>query len=127
MPDFGTPGTLSVEFSRQEYWSGLPFPSSGDLPDLGIKLGSPALQADSLPLNHQGLFVSLNVLSSHCNTELVNPEPLLLEKYRVGFLPASGYNILFTHSCVTLFYMCFCLETPYLIYVADWSSQPSAL
>ena len=73
------------------------------------------------------LFVPLNVLSSHCNTGLVNPEPLLLEKHRVGFLPASGYNILFTHSCVTLFYMCFCLETPYLIYVADWSSQPSAL
>ena len=35
-------------FSRQEYWSGLPFPSPGDLPDPGIKPGSPALQADSL-------------------------------------------------------------------------------
>ena len=40
---------LSVELSRQEYWSGLPFPSPGDLPDLGIKAGYPALQADSLP------------------------------------------------------------------------------
>jgi len=39
---------LSIEFSRQEYWSGLPFPSPGDLPDPGIKPGSPALQADSL-------------------------------------------------------------------------------
>ena len=36
-------------FSRQEYWSGLPFPSPGALPDPGIKPGSPALQADSLP------------------------------------------------------------------------------
>ena len=36
-------------FSGQEYWSGLPFPSPGDLPDPGIKPGSPALQADSLP------------------------------------------------------------------------------
>ena len=36
----------SMEFSRQEYWSGLLFPSPGDLPDPGIKLGSPALQAD---------------------------------------------------------------------------------
>ena len=36
-------------FSRQEYWSGLPFHSPGDLPDPGIKPGSPALQADSLP------------------------------------------------------------------------------
>ena len=36
-------------FSRQEYWSRLPFPSPGDLPDLGIEPKSPALQADSLP------------------------------------------------------------------------------
>ena len=43
------PPGLSLEFSRQEYWSGLPFPSSGDLSDPGIKPGSPALQADSLP------------------------------------------------------------------------------
>ena len=35
-------------FFRQEYWSGLPFPSPGDLPDPGIEPGSPALQADSL-------------------------------------------------------------------------------
>ena len=40
---------LSIGFSRQEYWSGLPFPSPGDLPNLGIEPGSPALQADSLP------------------------------------------------------------------------------
>ena len=39
---------LSMEFSRQEYWSGLPCPSPEDLSDLGIELGSPALQADSL-------------------------------------------------------------------------------
>ena len=36
------PGSLSMGFSRQEYWSGLPFPSPGDLPDLGIKPVSPA-------------------------------------------------------------------------------------
>ena len=40
---------LSIGFSRQEYWSGLPFPSPGDLPDPGIEPRSPALQADSLP------------------------------------------------------------------------------
>ena len=38
-----------MEFSRQEYWSGLPFPSPGELPDPGIKPRSPALQADALP------------------------------------------------------------------------------
>ena len=39
----------SMGFSRQEYWSGVPFPSPGDLPDLGIEPRSPALQADALP------------------------------------------------------------------------------
>ena len=39
----------TMGFSRQEYWSGLPFPSPGDLPDPGIEPRSPALQADSLP------------------------------------------------------------------------------
>ena len=41
-------------FSRQEYWSGSPFPSPGDLLDPEIEFVSPALQEDSLPLNHQG-------------------------------------------------------------------------
>ena len=39
----------SMGFSRQEHWSGWPFPSPGDLPDPGTEPGSPALQADSLP------------------------------------------------------------------------------
>ena len=53
-PVLVNPGTvarqapLSREFSRQEYWSGLPFPSPGDLPDPRIEPGSPALQADDL-------------------------------------------------------------------------------
>ena len=52
---FATPWTvacqapLSIELSSQEYWSGLPFPSPGDLPDPGIELWAPSLQADSLP------------------------------------------------------------------------------
>ena len=45
---------LSMEFSSQEYWSGQPFPSPGDLLDLGIKPESPALQADSLPPHPSG-------------------------------------------------------------------------
>ena len=40
---------LSMEFTRQEYWSGLPFPSPGDLLDQGIEPRSPALQADFFP------------------------------------------------------------------------------
>ena len=42
-------GTLSMGFPRQEYWSGLPFPSPRDLPNSGIKPRSTALQPDSLP------------------------------------------------------------------------------
>ena len=45
---------LSMKFSMQEYWSGLPYPSPGDLLDPGIKLRSPALQADSLPFEPPG-------------------------------------------------------------------------
>ena len=46
--------TQSTEFSRQEYWSGLLFPSPGDLPNPGIEPGSPALQADALPSEPPG-------------------------------------------------------------------------
>ena len=45
---------LSMGFSRQECWSGLPFPSPGDLPNPGIELSSPALQADALPSEPPG-------------------------------------------------------------------------
>ena len=57
---FETPWTisyqapLSMEFSRQEYWSGLPFPSPGDLPNTGTEPGSPVLQADTLPSEPPG-------------------------------------------------------------------------
>ena len=57
---FATPPTVAQQaplfmgFSRQEYWSGLPFPSPEDLPNPGIKPRSLALQADSLPYELQG-------------------------------------------------------------------------
>ena len=57
---FATPWTVahqappSMGFPRQEYWSGLPFPSPGDLPNTGIEHLSPALAGGSLPLSHQG-------------------------------------------------------------------------
>ena len=55
MYNSGIPLTLpSTEFSRLENWSGLPFPSPGNLPDLGIEPRSPALQADALPSEPPG-------------------------------------------------------------------------
>ena len=52
--DCSPPGSSVTEFSRQEYWSGWPFPSPGDLPDLGIEPRSPTLQADLLPSEPPG-------------------------------------------------------------------------
>ena len=53
---------LSIGFSRQEYWSGLPFPSPGDLPEPGIEPGSPTLQADVLPSEPPRKHVPFNCL-----------------------------------------------------------------
>ena len=64
---FATPWTVahqtppSMEFSKQEYWSGLPFPSPGDLPDPGIEPRSPALQADVLSSEPPGKPVGMKV------------------------------------------------------------------
>ena len=46
-----------MKYSRQEHWSGLPFPSPGDVPDPGTELGSPALQADLLPSEPPGKLI----------------------------------------------------------------------
>ena len=51
-----------MKFSKQEYWSGLLFPSPGDLPDPGMEPASPALQVDSLPLKAPGKAFLLNLL-----------------------------------------------------------------
>ena len=66
----------SIEFSRQEYWSGLPFPSSGDLPDPGIEPRSPTLRADTLPSEPSGK--PYNSL-----------KPLPKKKYRHPSLPSE--------------------------------------
>ena len=76
---FATPWTVahqappSMGFSRQEYWSGLPFPSPGDLPDPGIEARSPALQADALTSEPPGMPLHIHVSTwkkSICNLHL---------------------------------------------------------
>ena len=63
---------LSMELSRQEHWSGLPFPSPADLINPGIEPQSPAWQADSLPLSHLASHISdPNVLIATRGTSLV--------------------------------------------------------
>ena len=76
---FATPWTVAYQasmfmgFSRQEYWSGLPFLSPEDLPDPGIKPGSPTLKADSLPSEPPGktiVHTDTNKISYICALQL---------------------------------------------------------
>ena len=73
--DYSTSGSLSMEFSRQEYWSELPCPLLGDLPNPGIEPTSPvvlALLVDSLPLSHRRspniLYISLKLFGYRTST-----------------------------------------------------------
>ena len=98
---FATPRTvacqtlLSLEFSRQEYWSGQPFPSPEDLPDPGIKPGFPALQADSLPTELQGkplvyLKIKLIIRTSKMDYYItVTPLTILLEVLSYSSVPVT--------------------------------------
>ena len=77
---FATPWTVayqappSMGFSKQEYWSGLPFPSPGDLPDPGIEPGSPTFQADALTSEPPGKPILImghgQNIESHCLKKL---------------------------------------------------------
>ena len=75
-----------MESSRQEYWSGLPFPSPGDPPNPGIKPGSPALQADALlseppgkPIKYIYIYFFLNLTLENEKVEFENSECKLRE------------------------------------------------
>ena len=64
-----------MEFSRQEYWSGHPFPSPGYLLDLGIEPGSPELQADSLLTEQLGMFLRTLVFQDPLQSKQANEVP----------------------------------------------------
>ena len=74
-----------MEFSRQEYWRGLPFPSPGDLPNPGMEPGSPVLQADSLPIE--------------------SPEKPVMRKLRLKIVPGTGFS-LYEHVYLCLHVSC---------------------
>ena len=96
---------LSMGFPRQEYWCGLPFPSPGDLPDLGIESMSPALQVDSLPLSHLGspVLASLGFgfslpAASFCFTSC---DILLFSaEYEYSILPVQAHLAIYRGSCL---------------------------
>ena len=81
---------LSMEFSRPEYWSRLPFPSPGDFPTLGIEPGSPAVQAESLPSEPPGK-----------PRHKLNPSSYHLQASRVVSSEGQAVWIWFCH-CVSL-------------------------
>ena len=96
---------LSMGFSRQEYWSGLPFRSPGDLPDPGIEPGSPTLQADPLTFELPGKPQSIYEWNANSKFWLSNDYgdfPQHLEKlfsnaediiyYGIKFFSAKGSN-----------------------------------
>ena len=84
---------------RQAYWSALPFPPPGDLPDAGIEPASPALQADPLQLSHQGSPIEgnfLNILKAVCEKARAN---IILTAEKLKSLPLRsetrlGYSFL---------------------------------
>ena len=96
---FVTPWTVddqappSMGVSRQEYWSGLPFPSSGDLPDPGIKPGPPTLQADSLPYEPQG---KLRLMSTSIS-------PLLCSLHSPSLPPSLSHAKVCVHTHIHTF------------------------
>ena len=101
---------LSMGFSRQEYWTGLPFPSPGDLPDPGIEPRSPALQADSLPTELQGkplslfYFIFWNLYLSHIYELLCS---FSLKKQNYMHFNASSFFFSFSYRHGTSYFLGF--------------------
>ena len=120
MSDPGIPWTLachsplSMEFSRQEHWSGLPFPSPGDLPDPGIEPRSPALQADPL-LSEPSMATHSSILRASLVTQLVKTLPAIQET-RVRSLGQGDplEKKMATYSCV-------------LVWKIPWTEEPGGL
>ena len=75
---------MSMRFSRQGYWSGLPFPSPGNLPNPGIEPGSPVLQADCLPTELQGKpYVLIIIMYVSINDEFLSIITMLLSHLKM--------------------------------------------
>ena len=105
---FETPWTVvfqappSMGFSRQEYWSGLPFPSPRDLPNRGIEPRSPALQADAFyHLSYQGsLYIAMELKNLKYNIATSLSNDTL--KLNISFIKIKGEKFYFEyHHCIS--------------------------
>ena len=101
--DYSPPGSSAMGFSRQEYWSGLPFPIPGDLPDPGIEPSPPTLQADSLLSEPPGIRCELRKKICFClsralvftwkeETLVMSEDVIFLSHLEKGFLASHGYR-----------------------------------
>ena len=84
--DWSPQAPLSMGFSRQEYWSGLPFPSSGDLPDPGMEPWSPEWQADSFPSEPPEKFPPMSFNCHHLSYNTWKTRTLFVSKIMVCYL-----------------------------------------
>ena len=125
---FATPWTStyqappSMGFSRQEYWSGLPFPSPGDLPDPGIKPRSPTLEADALtseppaeelykkdhhdPDNHNGVIIHLEPDILKCDVKWALESIITNKGSKSGGIPDELFQILKDDAMKVLYSIC---------------------
>ena len=106
-----------MEFSRQEYWNGLPFPFPRDLPKPGIKPGSPALQADSLPCQIQKIIYCMILFIQHCRRgRSIRTETQLVHHRDPGKWEGRdhkrAWEILWV---VEIFYICWLYNCTYLL------------
>ena len=106
----------------EEYWNGLPFPSLGDLPDPGIELGSPALQADSLPTELPGKAACFTFKS------IIHFDFIFMWYMRFG----SGFNFCLEISSTIyqkvlsfLYLVAFCIFVKYKLSIFRWSVSGS--
>ena len=136
-------GPLSVEFSRQENWSGLPFPSSGDHPDPGTDSRPPTLQADSLLLSHQGspvvlylsyLFQSVfHIYSEGKNCVLFVFASLVSRRVAISYFFTVLFPFIFYLFLMDYCFIVLCLFLPnininfFFFLMESWMEEPGGL
>ena len=118
---FATPWTvacqvpLSMGFPRQEYWSVLPFPSPGDLPDPAIKPTSPAWQVDSLPLSHQGspmkniMLIKMSLLTEkgkHYWCSYLSFYKVRERYMYIYYIKLGVYCVIYIYTFICIIYVC---------------------
>ena len=126
---FSTPWTvahqapLSMGFSRQEYWSGLPCPSQGDLPNLGIEPRSPALAGKSLPLSHLGSLIYISICpyeQMHVKMSIHKEMLVCIDLYKCTYIYKCIHLCMCLYIYVQMVCVCVCIYT-YSYYLEKFS------